>query len=202
MMRSTGGEQTLEAFEGLVLSTARMFAAQVKREEDDLAQELRVRVWKAVIGYNPAKTTLSLERYVFQAITNKIKDYKRDAAREAKRREREGVSFLYIEDMFLLTDRTTGPQERFDSLYHFVEHEDVYGDVDGRFVMPSSVTESEANVLLLLMTGLSKTEVAVRLGITRADVFDTIGSLRAKFADWQPANSSRVVSRPLAAAAA
>lgn len=198
-MRSTGGDLTLESFEGLVRSTARMFAAQVKREEDDLAQELRVRVWRAMASWEPSRG-VALDRYVFQAVTNKIKDYKRDAAREAKRREREGIGFVYIEDLFLFTE-ATGQQERFDSLYHYVERDEVYAEVDGRFVMPSSVTELEAGVLLFLMTGLSKTEVAVRLSLTRAQVEESVEALRAKFADWRPTDSSQSVHHALAAAA-
>lgn len=191
-MRSTGGEQIdLGAFEGLVRTTARMFASQVKREEDDLAQELRVRVWRALVSYDPDKSRLSRERYVFQAVTNKIKDYKRDAAREVRRRDDAGLTFLYIEDTF--TDGTTETAtERFASLYYHTTRDEVYGEIEeGRFVLPATITERETFVLLMLMMQHSKTEIVVRLGLTREEVDDVIVSLRDKLRDWQPNGTER-----------
>lgn len=197
MMRSTGGEQRtvgrdeLAPFEGLVFSTARMYSGLVRREEDDLAQELRVIVWRAVRKYDSSRSTLTLERFVFQAITNKIKDYKRDAARESDRQKRHGVSFVHIEDVRLgwqdNSPITSDRQEAFDSRYHFTERDDVYGHVENeRFVLPAGVTERECAVLLLLMMECSRAEIVVQLQLSRADVCDAIASLRQKFADWRP----------------
>jgi DNA-directed RNA polymerase specialized sigma24 family protein len=200
MRSSTGAE--LRAFEGLVYSTARMFAAQVRREEEDLAQELRVRVWRAAVTYDPAKSRLSLERYVFQAVTNKIKDFKRDAAREARRREENGLVFLHIEDMpnysSLLEDTrplNTPTQEAFDGHFHFADHDEVYGRIDeGLFVLPATITENEVTVLLLLLVGLSRSEVVSSLPLwPRSDVDRAIAGLRQKLADWKPTDASQVV---------
>jgi RNA polymerase sigma factor (sigma-70 family) len=193
---STGGE--LRDFEGLVYSTARMFAARVRREEDDLAQELRVRVWRAIVTYDATKSPLSLERYVFQAVTNKIKDYKRDAARAKRREDDDGMTLLHIEDIRLAWHS----QEVFDGFFHFVTHDEVYGSVDeGHFVLPATVTGREADVLVLLMMGMNKRQVAERLTLARADVDRAVGSLRDKLADWKPDDSSQVEGRgPLVAA--
>lgn len=198
MTCSTGGEQIgakqLQPFEGLVLTTARMFATQVGWEEDDMAQMLRLKVWKAVASFDPSRG-LSLERHVFGAITNRIKDFKRDAAREVKRRDRYGVMFLHIEDMrSAYDDRNVSRQEAFDARYNFAERDEVYGVIEeGKFVLPAGVTDREASVLVLLMHELSKTEIALRLGIPKPVVYECIDALRQKFADWAPADSSRVV---------
>lgn len=184
-----------------------MFAAQVRREEEDLAQELRVRVWRAAVTYDSRKSRLSLERYVFQAVTNKIKDFKRDAAREARRREENGLTFLHIEDMRLpaapieeqhITRRVT--QEAFDGRYNFIARDEVYGCIEeGLFILPATVTAREADVLVLLMMGIGKPEVALRLGLSRAEVDRCVAVLRVKFGDWRPPGGSRTV--PLAAVA-
>jgi DNA-directed RNA polymerase specialized sigma24 family protein len=212
MHSSTGGghEVDLVPFEGLIHQTARMFAAQVGREEDDLAQELRVRVWKAATSFNRDKAKRRvrsrqeelelLKRYVYMAVANKIKDYKRDAARAAARRERDGVTaVLYIEDVRVTHgDDDRDRQEAFDGVFHFIDRDDVFREVDeGKFVLPSSVTRLEANVLLLLVMELLRNEIALRLGITRREVDLAVGSLRVKLADWAPtqrANSSQVVT--------
>jgi RNA polymerase sigma factor (sigma-70 family) len=173
-----------------------MFAAQVRREEEDLAQELRVRVWRAVATYDATKSPLSLERYVFQAITNKIKDFKRDAAREARRREDSGMTLLHIEDIKVRWHaRNETQQEVFDGFFHYVTHDEVYGDVDeGVFALPSTITGGEADVLVLLMMGMSKRQAADRLMVSRTDVERTVSALRTKLADWKP-NSSPAVER-------
>lgn len=195
-MRSTGDEHGLSAFEGLVQTTARMWAAQVRREEHDLAQELRIRVWRAITSYDPSKSRLPLERYVFQAVTNKIKDFKRDAQRERDRCERYGLSFIHLEDW-----RSETGQLGLDGV-HFIDHDEVYRAVDeGYFVLPSSVTRREAKVLVLLMMELSRPKVALRLGIGTEGVDQCIASLRVKFADWRPSSSSRRVPVDVAVAA-
>lgn len=182
----------------MVHATARMFAAQVRREEEDLEQELRVRVWRAIVTYDPSKSRLTLERYVFQAVTNKVKDFKRDAARENRRREENGLTFLHIEDMRspLGQDcpRRTTVQEVFDGYFNHATHDEVYGRIDeGLFVLPATVTDDEASVLLLLMMDMNRAEIAMRLAIARECVDASVVALRRKFADWKPSDPSQAV---------
>lgn len=206
MMRSSGGERTVEAgellpFEGLVHATARKFAPQLRREEEDLAQELRIVIWRAVTKHSTKRSTMTLERYVFMCMTNRLKDFKRDAAREARRREDNGLSFLHIEDLCMSgeegTPFGTPTQENFDGRYNFIGREEVYRRVEeGLFVLPAGVTELEANVLVLLMMEVTEREIVLRLGVVRSEVKACIEALREKFADWRPSqrpNSSRVV---------
>jgi RNA polymerase sigma factor (sigma-70 family) len=197
-MVSSGGEhisQTLVRFEGLVIQTARMYASQVGREESDLAQELRVRVWKAIEAYNPRRTTLPLERFVFGCVRNKMKDFFRDAAREKARREREGVSFVCAEDLGAPEDSMTG-EERFER-YHFVTREQVYGRVEGAvFVLPATVTETEARVAILLVQEVSRLEISVRLDMTDAEITAAIRALREKLRDWKASPGGAAEARP------
>lgn len=192
----------LADYEGLVKTTARMFAAQVGREEHDLEQELRIRVWRACESYDPAKATTSLRSYVYSAVCNKCKDFKRDASREKKRRERYEVGFVHTEDMVFghSDDEPLAKQDRLEELFHHVEHSAVYGGVDDRFTLPAGVTERECEVLLLLTLDMTMAEIVVRLGITRGEATGCLASLRLKFADWAPAaspsNSSPPVTKP------
>lgn len=176
-------ERQLETYEGLVISTARKYAKRVGREEDDMAQELRVRVWRAIETYDRSRCRTSLRNYVFSVITNKVKDYKRDASREAERLELYGLSFLHIEDMCRRGDWVA--QEVFEGLYHFVDRDEVFGHIDGdTFVVPESISPPEAKVLVLLAFEMTRTEIALRLGLTRAALAEVIDSLRSKLTDW------------------
>lgn len=188
----------LEHYEGLVKTTARMWARQVQREEPDLEQELRVIVWRAVRSYNREKAKAkapSRDKYVFNCIANKVKDFKRDAAREVQRLERYEIAFVHIEDIRLpLSDRHDGAEEMFAAMFQRVERDDVYASVDGRLALPPGVTERECNVLLLLSMELTKTEIGLRLGLPRADVEESVLALKAIFADLKPSNSSQPVT--------
>lgn len=168
-----------------------MFAPQVRREADDLAQELRVRVWRAVATYDPAKSG-NLERYVFSVVTNKVKDYKRDAAREANRRERYGIAFLHIEDTYVSDGgaRVTAA-ERFDQLYNHVTHDQVFAEVEAEpFELPPGVTDRERLVLALLIYGSERDEIAALVSVSREDLDALVRTLRRKFADWRPARAT------------
>jgi RNA polymerase sigma factor (sigma-70 family) len=179
----------MTSFEGLVFRTSRMYAAQVKKDPDDLAQELRIRVWKAISTYDPERSRTSLESYVFSVVQNKIKDYKRDAARAAGR-----PVVLHIEDMQLGGKRTNNDvgshaeakQELFDRLFNRIEAETVYAEVDDRYQLPSTVTEPERQVLMLLAAGCSRDEIVGLLGVTRGQVDGMVRVLREKLAHLKP----------------
>jgi RNA polymerase sigma factor (sigma-70 family) len=169
---------TLASFEGLIFRTSQMYAAQVKKDPDDLAQELRIKTWKALGRYSPARSKMPVERYVFMVITNKIKDYKRDAARAAQR-----PTVLYIEDMRQANpgqgdERPT--QERFDGLFNHIERDVVYSGVDNRYQLPPTVTEPERKVLMLLVAGCTRPEIVALLGVRRSSVDGAVRALREK----------------------
>jgi DNA-directed RNA polymerase specialized sigma24 family protein len=194
----------LAQFEGLIITTSRMWAAQVRLEEEDLAQELRVKVWYALPKWDPTRSALSLERYIFGVVTNRIFDFKRSAARERKRRDKNGLKFMHIEDLggaAAYRDDWGGDipngQTRLDA-HHCVGHDAVYGRVDeGKFVLPSTLTEIEAHVLVLLMFEWSKPEIALRLSLSKFEIARIVERLKEKLADWNPAqeaDSSQVVA--------
>jgi len=198
-MANGGGAYRLADFEGLVFTTARIYAARVGMEPSDLEQELRVRVWRANETFDPAKVRSrdpvkignARKRYVFSAIANKVKDFKRDAARRAV----HGVTFVHVaeEDQAY---NSVGPEIAARALE--IPRDEVFGAVDaGLFTIPAGVTEPEVRVLLMLMMDFTRPEVAVRLAITVVEVDRRIMCLRGKLADWRPSlpgNESRTVT--------
>ena len=192
-------EPRLQDFEGLVIATARIYAGRLRYEEDDLEQELRVKVWQAMRSYSPTRSPLPIQRYVFTCLTNRIKDMKRDAAREVARRERFGVSFLHIEDCPVGHDENGRPMgtsaSAFESLFMCVERDEVYGQIDcGKFVLPSTLTDVEARVLVLLMLVWSRPEISRRLGISIYELNSVLRRLRIKLADWNPGECATAVA--------
>lgn len=174
----------LDDFEGLVFTTARMFASMVKMEEEDLRQELRVKVWWAMERYDPSRTRVGLKNFVYGCVANKIKDYKRNAARRAA----YGLEFSHIEDH---TSGETPTLDSFTGHYMSVGHDNVYGRIDeGLLTLPATVTQTEAQIVVLLMFGMTNTEIMVRMALPRPGVETAIASVRVKMADWHPGSTS------------
>lgn len=182
-------------YEGLVFTTARMFASQVKMDEEDLRQELRIRVWRACETYDPRKTRVALGNYVYGCIANKVKDYKRNAARRAE----YGVEFEYIEDRLGLSENPT--TEAFEGEHMSVGRDEVYGRIDeGLLTLPATITSGEADVLVLLMFDMSEREIMLRLALARVELRVVEQALRDKLADWDPGGgATQVVALAVAA---
>ena len=169
----------ISEYEGLVLSTARMYCDQVGIEFDDLAQEIRLKVVKVLRTYDPTRSKLSQRAYVFQCLMNMMKDLKRDAAQ----RKRVGLTEIHIEDFRRNHGNGAEPTrlDWFEFRYQHLDAEEVYGPVEeGDFVMPALVTEDEARISYLLMDGYNRTEVARILGLKYWVVGQHVRSLREK----------------------
>jgi RNA polymerase sigma factor (sigma-70 family) len=189
MRRDQDHAELLAQFEGLIITTARMHAKQVRWDEEDMAQELRVKVWKALPRYDSSRSTISLRSYVFGVITNRVKDFKRDTSREVRRRSDNGISFMHTEDWTAgsSSDMDNSATSVFEALFHCASHDEVYGAIDeGKFLLPATLTNIEARVLVLLMMQWSKPETALRLGLSTCQVQTIVGRLRRKLADWDP----------------
>jgi RNA polymerase sigma factor (sigma-70 family) len=169
---------TVEAFEGLVLRTAGMYCEILRMDEDDVRQRLRIKVWKALDSYRPARATQSVEKYVFSCVRNEVKDLLKQADR-AKRNKPE----CFMEDQY----GSEAMRERFDAkhLSHDEEAErEAY--VERTVELPSTLNFMERQVVALLLLDLNQTEIAARLGWTRTRVRKTHASVMEKMADWDP----------------
>lgn len=185
------GSLDIERYEGLVFKTTQMFAEQVKLEPEDMRQELRITVLKAVRTYSAkrSKTESGEEGYVFGCVTNRVKDLKRDAARRAK----DGrMVVVHIEDQQKHGDFNF--QDSFEFAYLSASHEQVFGGVEGPFALPENVTEEERRVAVQMAIGYTRIEIADELGINYSMVLKLVADLREKCAAWRPAAAPEAVA--------
>lgn len=184
-------------YEGLIFKTAQIVVASgVEIEIEDAQQRLRIKAWRALKAFDPARCRTTRAKYVFMC----VKDEKKDLLKKKRRFE------LHIEDQVQRVsksgtseDQFTG--DRFHEQYLSATHDDVFGEVeDDDLLIPSTVTAFEKRVLLLLYTGdYKQREIAAELlplqyeldeEAAKREVERAIRALRDKFADWRPSSDN------------
>lgn len=164
----------IEFYEGLIHATAGMCAPKVEVEYDDIVSIFRIKVWRALLAYDPARSAMPVQRYVFSCVKNAEKDV-------LKRKRRYEV---YIEDVSVF--RTDGPDD-FEGRYLAVTGEEVYADVERELpIIPSTLSALERSVIVHLYMERTQRETASLLGLTRSEMERTIRSIRTKMGDWRP----------------
>lgn len=173
----------LAHYEGLVIrtSTHRKYEGIKRWEREEVRQLLRIRVWKALLAWDPAeprtrqrltegKTITQLrDAYVFGCVTNQMKDLlKRD-------RERD-----------LLTEDLAESDPTFEARYLHSEFEATTKAVVEGPLIPNTLTPDERLVLLCAYNGYNGPESAERLDMTRGQVAMHIREIREKMRDWKP----------------
>lgn len=158
-------------YEGLVRKTAAMIAPLVQEEYEDIAAILRIKVWRALVAFDPARARLPVERYVFMCVTNQKKDL-------LKRKRRCEVPL----------------DEEYDAR---VDPDVVYCEVeDVAPIIPSTLSGFERDLVARLYLGYTERQVAGVLGLTRSQMERALEGVRVKMADWRP--SARNLPRNLA----
>jgi RNA polymerase sigma factor (sigma-70 family) len=179
--------QAVEDFEGLVFTTARMIAGQCREDEDDIRQLLRVKVWQALRSYDPQLAKQPVEKYVFMCMRNKVKDLVK----------LKPYGEVFIEDQ----SHTDAGRERWELRHLSATAEQVFHDVEEeRPPLPSTLTELERRVALLLYADYNQTEVARLLGVGRKKVRTAHANIVIKMADWRPSTEELEPARLQAAA--
>lgn len=174
---------TVEFYEGLVRKTAGRIAPHVENEYDDLCSLYRIKVWQALQSFDPAKSKVPIENYVFSCMVNLTKDLRK----KLKRYE------TYIEDHCQGPGADDGSRvDAFHEKYLSVDDDDLFTELASweSFRLPSTINEQEQRVLLLLYHEYSYAEVALRLGITKQDVTACAKSIRDKMEDWRPSRAA------------
>jgi RNA polymerase sigma factor (sigma-70 family) len=163
---------TVEFYEGLVRKTAGMTFPLVEDEYEDIVQILRLKCWRALESYDPARATQTVQGYVFMCVRNQVKDL-------IKKKRRDE---LYIED------QRAGGDDHFDGLY--LIDEEPYDAIEAELpLIPSTLTALERGVLALLYEGYKQREVALRLGVPRGEVERAVKAIRSKMGDWRPSGA-------------
>lgn len=175
-------------YEGLVRKTASIYAARIQEDYEDICSILRIKVWRALETYDPARSSQPVERYVFGCVTNQIKDL-------LKRKRRTEVFWLDMPNAQVEDDyRARFPTE---TALLQVSDEEVYAEVERETpVIPSTLSRTEREVVLRLYVGLNQREVGSAVGLTRSEMERVVRSIRTKMADWRP---TVAVEQPLAA---
>lgn len=156
-------------YEGLIHRTAGIYARYVEEEYEDIVALFRIKVWRALESFDPAKTTIPIERYVFMVIKNQAKDL-------VKRKKR---NLAYLEDLQAGAD--------FEHQYLSMSEERAFEDVTEEIpLIPSTLTSLEREIVGLLYLQYTQRESADRLGVSRGEMEKAVKSIRAKMSDWKP----------------
>lgn len=175
-------------YEGLIHSTAGRYAPYLDEDFEDIQQILRLKVWQALRAFDPSRTKLPVQNYVFACMRNRVKDLLKGQDRRNKAR---GGSQLHIEDV-------AGDQaavHAFEARYLAQSREETYSDVeDERMPLPATLTPLEVSVVQLLLLDFNQTEIAGHLKVSRQRVRAAHQEIQTKMADWRPEASAPVAS--------
>lgn len=165
----------MRAYEGLVHSTTRMFAERARMDEEDFAQELRLKVWQALERFDPNRSRLPEKRYVYAIMFNRVKDMIRYP------RSRD----LLIEDQLPAAEGSDGSsllRDKFDAKF-LATHEDAVAEaLYGKGLVPEGISDFETEVLLLLYLDYQQVEIAPLLDVPLSRVKAAVRALREHLA--------------------
>lgn len=188
--------EQLPRYEGLIYTTALRYVGFVGEDLEDIQQMLRLKAWQALQKYDPQRSAMSQDTYVFSCLKNRCKDMVKklhSIAGQARSQE------LFIEDI-APRDTELPLRDKFEQRYLSSTHEETYADVEcEELVLPSTLTGVERNLVALLYLDFKRPEVAELLGISRGEVEAVLRTIQEKMADWKPsADGTVVVLRPAA----
>jgi RNA polymerase sigma factor (sigma-70 family) len=206
--------EVIPHYEGLVRKTAARYVAFVEEDFEDICAIFRQKVWKALVSFDPERSKMTQDTFVFSCVKNQGKDLVKRSRSEAAKRRRWDT---FIEDEAPMRENGNGrgahdfTRDSFEHQYLQLPSEDVYGRIDeGVLLLPSTLTEVERQVVGLLYLDYMQSEATLMLGISKGIMERTMRSIREKMADWRPSASEVVavalddfpaVAPPLAAAA-
>lgn len=167
-------------FEGLVRATAARYATYLDDDIEDIAQELRVKVWYSLQRYDRRRATQEIEQFVFSCVVNRVKDLLKGQSRLNARRN---GGPLYVEDCSA-SNPSAFEAEHFSTGIDTVVEAVVELE---KVELPSTITPDEKRVVVLLLLDLKQTEIAQVLGVPRSRVRATHTTIREKMADWSTA---------------
>jgi RNA polymerase sigma factor (sigma-70 family) len=164
----------LGRYKGLVYKTSQMYADLLGWEREDLQQVLLTRVWLAIAAYDPKRSALPEERFVFSCLRNQIKDM----VKSKTRRDKHGRQ-VYIADLTSNGDQDFSDRFEFEHLSELPEEREA-------LALPETLTPEEREVIALLYVGYRQTEIAIILTCQRRDIERRVRTIRRKLVDWRP----------------
>lgn len=140
-------------------------------------QILRVKCWRAIESYDPARSKQPIDRFVFSCMKNQVKDL-------LKKRKRFDA---HIED-FAGGDSRADDGARgsvntgtsyFEARYLSAEDAPELGE---SISLPAELSDEEREICGLLIEGYSNSEIAVALSVRPMRVKELVASLQSKLA--------------------
>jgi hypothetical protein len=189
--------ELLKHYEGLVYKTALLTAPLVEEDFDDIVQLLRIKVWRVLIAWDPARAPKLVARVGLDEARDRsvfawLKNYQRDLIKKKRRGEVSldaGIGGNDGMDDNVGTFHGTRPEITVGTAFGA---EDVgYVHVEaGMPLIPSTLTDPELRVVCLLYSEYRQSEVAVFLELPKREVERLVRSIRTKMADWAPSSTS------------
>jgi RNA polymerase sigma factor (sigma-70 family) len=190
----------LADFEGLVFATAARYAPMLDDDIEDIQQLLRIKVWQALDAFDPSRTSVPLENFVFSCLRNRMKDMFKA---QDRRNQKRGGHQLYIEDQRSGMRDDDAALDHFHMRYLCADSDEVYFTVEDEAApLPSTLNELEQQVVALLLLDFSQTEIARQLEVTRERVRSAHSAVKEKMADWHPGHAVPQVAAAQVARAA
>lgn len=170
----------LEDFEGLIFKTTVLVLPHVEDDFDDVQQLLRIKVWKVLAKYDPARSKMTVKAYVFGCLMN----YKKDL----KKRRRRGE--LFIEDL-MPDDHGDGQRQdgssAFEARHLAVSQDAAFLAVEDEApLLPNTLSDLERRVIGLLMLEYTATEISRTLSIGPKRLRVVRNDIERKMMDWRP----------------
>lgn len=173
----------IQHYEGLVRKTASMYVGVVEEEYEDLCSLMRIKCWRAIESYDPAKSKMHRDAYVFSCLRNFCKDL-------VKRKRRD---WLFIEDVAPHNADGNGVvRDAFEMRYLQITPDEAYSIVEDEFTLPNTLTGHERQVIALLYLAFDYTEIASVVGCSHREVSTAVRSIKEKMADWRPGTTPEV----------
>lgn len=183
-------DERLAKYEGLVHRTTFMFAGRANMDEEDFAQELRLKVWWALERWDPARSRLPEKRYVYSIMFNRVKDLIRYPRQH-----------FFLFDDLAPDGRDASPdrppaRDRFDMKFLSTSASLVEEALDGQGLLPESLSSREKTVLVLLYLEYQQAEIAPLMGCGLTTVKLTVRALREKLSHLEPGRPATVFALP------
>lgn len=155
-------------------------------DEDDFAQELRIKIWRAREKFDPSRSRMTEKSFVFALMFNRVKDllrYKKDQQ-------------LLIEDLAPAATTSSGEaptRDRFENRYFSSPHEEVFKDAEDSVAIPAGLSPFQEQVLFLLYLDYTQKEIAPYLDVPLHRVKEAARLIREKLEAWRPETAATVV---------
>jgi hypothetical protein len=190
-------EQAIRNYEGLIFSTAIIIAEKgVEIDVDDIRSMLRVKVWRTLLKFDAShESGLARDNFVFGCLCN----YKKDLLKRPRRFE-SSVEAMRAKYHGAFGSRGEAVERdgsnSFDLRYLSVDEDQVYAGVGDDMPLPSTLTDLERHVVLMMYGDFTMREIDLATGFSRGKREQVVRSIRTKYLDWRP-NRVHVPTPPL-----